>query len=315
MSRLKSALVTGATTPLGRRLCAALLGRGVSVLAVALEDERAARFLVPEEAAYAHVDLERPRDLHDAIYGPVREREVDTVFHLATHRRLGIKGARALNVEALRNLLACCDGHPTIGRVIYRSYAEVYRVEQQLPSVIDEAHPLELAPDEPQWLRDRVEADMLACARMGMAKLEVVVLRMADLFAAQSGSQLYDYVRSAVCLRPLGFDPMINVLSLDDAADALVCAGAKEQVQGVFNVPGKDTLPLSAAIRACKRLDLPLPGPILAPLYALRRRAIGTEFSYRLNKGRMHFPAILDGGRAKEALAYVPSCSALRARS
>ena len=38
---------------------------------------------------------------------------------------------------------------------------------------------------------------------------------------AQSGSQLHDYLQSRVCLRPMGFDPMLNVLSVDDAVRAI----------------------------------------------------------------------------------------------
>ncbi|MCC6807487.1 MAG: NAD-dependent epimerase/dehydratase family protein [Deltaproteobacteria bacterium] len=309
MSRLKSALVTGATTPLGRSLCARLLASGCEVLAVGLEAESAARFLIPEAAAYAAADLAKPRELHDLVFGPAKARSIDTVFHLATHRSLGVEGERvhALNVEALRQLIAHCEAHPTIARLVYRSYAEVYRVDQRLPNVIDEEHPLDHGAGRPQWLRDRVEADGVACARMGMTKLEIAVLRCADVFASGTGSQIYDYVRSRVCFKPLGFDPMINLLSLEDAAEALFLAGAAERGQGVFNVPGADTMPLGLCIRSAKRIAVPLPGPLLLPLYALRRRIIRTEFSYGLYKGRMHFPGILDGRRAREVLGFQPA--------
>lgn len=301
-------VVTGATTPLGRAVLHELITAGASVTAIGLEEEVAARPLIPYQAAYAKVDLARPRAIHDYFFGEAKANGVDTVLHLATHRRFAASGedVYALNVGALRGILACCDDHPTIRRVVYRSYAEVYRVDQRLPSVITEEHPLDHSAERPQWLRDRVEADGEACAKMGMAKVEVVVVRCADVFASGTGSQLYDYLRSKVCLQPLGFDPMINVLSLEDAAKALAGAVLAERLNGVVNVPGADTLPLSACIRAKRRVAVPLPGPLLQPLYALRQRVLRSEFSYRLNQARMHFPGILDGRRARELLGFVP---------
>jgi nucleoside-diphosphate-sugar epimerase len=311
---MKSVLVTGATTPLGRRLCTQLLAENISVLATAIEDESAARLLLPDRVQYAPVDFARTRNLHDLVFGPVREHSVDTVFHLATHRPLDAKGekARVVNVEALRALLSFCDGHSSIKRFVYRSFADVYRVEQRLPSLVSEDHPLEHAPDTPQWLRDRVEADLLACAKMGMAQLQIVVLRLADIFHGGTGSQIYDYLRSRVCLHPFGFDPMINLLSLDDATSALFLAGAAEQAEGVINIPGADTLPLTLGFRLHRRVAIGVPGPLLSPLYALRRRVLKSDFSYRLNQGRLHFPVVLNGKKAREQLGFVPRCSALQ---
>jgi hypothetical protein len=74
----------------------------------------------------------------------------------------------------------------------------------------------------------------------------------------------------------------------------------------VFNIPGFDTLPLSRLIARAGRRDIPVPGPLLAPLYRLRTRTVGTEFRYDLNTRRFHFGGILDGSRARAALGYEP---------
>ncbi len=314
MSRLLNALVTGATTPLGQRLCSALIDAGVRVLAVGFEGPEVAQALLPEGAEFMRVDLSRPRELHDLIFGRAKQLNVDTVFHLATHRRLNASGEQVhtLNVEALRHLLQACEKHPTITRFVYRSFAEVYRVEQSFSSLVDEEQPLDLSPEAPQWQRDRVEADLLACSRIGMTKLEVIVLRCADVYAPDSGSQMYDYLSSRVCLRPLGFDPMINLLALDDAVAALVLAGQTHDVKGVYNVPGRDVLPLGVCAGVVHHFDVPLPGPLVSALYALRRKTLRAEFSYRLSGQRMHFASLLDGRRAAASLGYQAKRSALR---
>jgi hypothetical protein len=75
---------------------------------------------------------------------------------------------------------------------------------------------------------------------------------------------------------------------------------------GVFNIPGADTLPLSRIAARWGRVDLPVPGPLLAPLYRLRTRVVGLDFRYDLNTRRFHFGGMLDGRRARDRLGYQP---------
>jgi UDP-glucose 4-epimerase len=140
---------------------------------------------------------------------------------------------------------------------------------------------------------------------MGLAPLSIQVLRCSEILAPGVGSQLYDYLSSAVCLRPLGFDPMLNLLTIEDAARAMMLA-LDSDAQGIFNVPGADTLPLSRVIAHWGRHELAVPGPLLAPLYRLRASTLGLEFRYDMNHRRFHFSSVLDGRRARETLGYVP---------
>ena len=306
---MKRVLVTGATTPLGTALVGALAGdAGVEqVLAVAAEPAPSVPFST-DRVTYVRADLARSRDRRTLLFGMARDLAIDSVVHLAMHRAADAAGSRvrALNVDSLRELLHLVERHPTIRNVVYRGHAEVYRLREDAPSVIDEEDALDLPRTAPQWLRDRVEADQVACAHIGSACARIVVLRCAEVFAPESGSQLFDYVRSKVCLRPLGYDPMVQLLSVDDAVAALILA-LRSDARGVFNIPGADTLPLSELVRLCGRTSIPLPGPVLAPLYRLRALALGTQFRYDLNVGRLHFNCVLDGERARRVLGYVPS--------
>jgi nucleoside-diphosphate-sugar epimerase len=138
-----------------------------------------------------------------------------------------------------------------------------------------------------------------------LSALRIVVLRCAELFAPNSGSQLYDYVRSRVCLRPVGYDPMLNLLTMEDAVRAHLLA-LRGTVHGVFNIPGWDTLPLSRLIAVADRVGVPVPGAVLAPLYRLRQATVGTQFYYRMNAARFHLGGVLDGSRAHSELGYEP---------
>jgi len=139
-----------------------------------------------------------------------------------------------------------------------------------------------------------------------MSPLRIAVLRFAECLADKMGSQLHDYLGASLCFRPLGFDPILNVISLKDMASALVAAvllGA----QGLYNIPGRDTLPLSEAIRRWGRFPIPAPGPLLSPMYRLRAIVEGSEFRYALNQWRFHYNGVLSGRRAEEELGYRPS--------
>jgi UDP-glucose 4-epimerase len=299
-------LVTGATTPLGDAIVRAFLAvPAVSfILAVGREEQQS----LPRELrlVYVAADLTRPRVLHDLVWGAASDNRIDVVVHAMQHRRVADGGARvhAQNVDAARELVLACQGHPTIRRLVYRSFAEVYALRHTTSNLLDEDAALDFDPTSPQWVRDRVEADLTVSAHFG-GTLQVAVLRCAEILAAGTGSQLWDYVQSRVCLRPLGFDPMINVLSLDDAARAFVAA-AGSAATGIFNIPGHDTLPLSSAIAASHRADIPVPGPLMSPLYALRRWAAGFEFRYDMNLRRFHFGGVLDGTRAQRELGFTP---------
>jgi len=301
-------LVTGATTGPGVALVHELLDDPSveQVLAIAAEDHPALR---PGPRLICHsVDLTRPRVVHDLLHGIARRLGIEAIVHGALHRNARDRGQRirALNVETTRQLLLGAEGHPTVRRFVFRSTADGYAVRASEPNLLDEDTPLELDPGAPQWVRDRVEADLIACTRMGMSSFEIVVLRCAEIPAPQSGSQLWDYLQTRVCLRPLGFDPMINLLSLEDAARAVRLALAGH-AQGIFNIPGADTLPLSRIIALAGRRDVPVPGPLIAPLYELRTRIVGLQFRYDLNARRFHFGGVVDGSRAQTVLDYRPS--------
>jgi UDP-glucose 4-epimerase len=297
-------LVTGATAPLGEAIVARLLATpdiGL-VLAVGRDGPAASHARLVRCA----VDLTHARAVRELVHGAARDHEIDNIVHAAQHRAPGDRGRRvhAQNVEAARALVRECAHHPTIRRFIHRSFAEVYAQDHAAPGLIDEDAALELDPHAPQWLRDRVEADLTVCAQRG-GSLEISVLRCAELLAPGTGSQLWDYLSSRVCLRPVGFDPVLNVLSLDDAAAAFVAAVHARET-GVFNIHGADTLPLSRAIAESHRHELAIPGRLLAPLYKLRRTVTPFEFRYDLNVQRFHCGGVLDGSRARRALQYEP---------
>jgi UDP-glucose 4-epimerase len=282
-------MVLGATSTFGSALVDALLADPRVSLVAAVGRERHSATCGPR-LRYVAADLHRPRAIHDLLWGDARELGIDVVIN-------EIHAA-----QVTRHVLVACTGHPTIHRLVHRSFAEVYACSQTTTSLIDEDAPLDFDSLSAR-VRERVAADLMACSH-NTPSLAVAVLRIAEVLAPGCDSQLWDYLQSRVCLRPIGFDPMINVISFDDAIHALVAA-ALGSASGVFNIPGATTLPLSLAIQQSHRADIPVPNTLMGPLYALRRKLAGFEFRYDLNLSRFHFGGVLDGARAQRELGFV----------
>src|SRR5690606_38342130 len=211
-------MVTGASTPLGRSLVRALADdpRVELVLAVASGPVPITR----PKLTHVRADLRRSRELRRVLFGPARDLGIDAVAHVAIHPSAR---AQRVTIDATRDLLRLIERHPTIRRFVYRSFADIYRIRPAAGGIIGEAHPLDLSL--PPGVRDRAEADLTVCTRMAMApSLTIAVLRLAELFAPECGSQLYDYLPSRVCFRPIGFNPMMQLLSLEDGLRAIVLA-------------------------------------------------------------------------------------------
>ncbi|MDP6935087.1 MAG: NAD-dependent epimerase/dehydratase family protein, partial [Myxococcota bacterium] len=223
-----SVLVTGAGMPVGERLVRVLLEDSrVNHVTAIMGDDPAnlpirTQLGEKDRLSVFQLDLSRPRRLHDLMFGPARERGVNAVVHTALHRSAYAEGNRvhSFNVEALRSIIEFSERHPTIKQLVVRSAADVYQVQRDLPNLVEEDHPLNMAGNAPQWVRDRLEADVTACTRMGMSSLSICVLRMAEVLGPGTGSQVFDYLQSPLCLRPAGFDPMVNLMTIDDAAAA-----------------------------------------------------------------------------------------------
>jgi UDP-glucose 4-epimerase len=313
---LRHVLVTGTARAEGRAVAEALARDARVGSVLCLDDVRHTASLgaVPGlEGVVA--DLTRERELRDLLLGE-RARRLDVVVHVPPDAvRAGRSGDPSPIVRSTEILLHLSEEHPRIARFVLASSMHVYRVSSHEPTLIDENHPLELSAHAPASVRDLVHADLIACARMGVSRLQIAVLRCAEVLGPHASGQLQDYLSSRVCLRPLGFDPMLNVLALRDFAHAARLAALSSE-RGVFNIAGGDSLPLSELTQRAGRLGIALPGPALAPLYRLRALATAFRFSYAPSRNAFHYGAIPDGRRAERALGYAPAVhDAFRDRS
>jgi UDP-glucose 4-epimerase len=101
-----------------------------------------------------------------------------------------------------------------------------------------------------------------------------------------------------------GFDPMVQLIHMEDVARAMIDA-LRPEAKGVYNVVGPGEVPLSAVLKELKRSPIPVPHPIARPL-------LKAMFRYRLadfpppELDHIQFLCAVDGGRFEQELRWKP---------
>lgn len=309
--RTKNVLITGVTGTLGRQLAQHLyFDKSIGTIIGIAKDERPYYFdeYDPKKFIYSQVDLTKFREVNNLFFSDTfKDAQIDTVIHLAFQNRPSMHGEKshALNVLGTKNMLEKCIETPGITKFIFKSSGIVYRVLAHGDVVLDEESDLNFDADANQWIKDRVDADMLCRSRMDNRKVDIVVLRFSNIVGRNIHSQLNEYLQSPVCLRVAGFDPMINLIDVKDVIGSIRLAIDKK-VRGVFNVIGRDTAPLSVFVRQSGSKAIAVPEPLMSPMNQLQRRLGVTTYNYDVDHRRLRYSSLMDGRKAEEHLGYTP---------
>lgn len=254
-------LVTGASRPLGAR-----------VVEVLRADPSVERVVTVDPA-----DVSGPADLSGTRYADVIAAEqVNTVVHLDQVHAPDDAGGRVAmqetNVIGAMRLLAACQRAVGLTRIVIASTTEVYGASPTDPAVFTERAPVRGRPAG-TYARDAVEVEGYARdLRERRDDIAVSILRLADIVGPGVGTPLTRYLEPPVVPVPLGHDPRLQFLHVDDAVAAIDRMAATDH-PGVFNVAGPGTLTLSQALRRSGRVLLRMPGPGLRVLGGLVARA------------------------------------------
>lgn len=310
--RKHAILITGATSALGQQLVKQLyFDKGVGfVLATAMAPmPYYFEQYSPQRFAYTRMNLTKGREVSNLFYSDLfLDNEIDTVIHLAFNARPNDRNPVAshkLNIDATRMLLDYSEKNDKITKFIFRSSHQVYRLSPGNSVYLDEDSDLNFETTANQWIKDRVDADMLCRAKMGANNLDVIVLRFSNLMGMNVNSQLHWLLNSTVANVPQGFNPMINLLHVKDAVRSFQLAVHKK-ISGVFNIVGRDTAPLSRIIELNGTRVIPVPGPFLRSINKLKRTIGATNYHMGVHGDRLRFSCLLDPQRAKKRLGYEP---------
>jgi nucleoside-diphosphate-sugar epimerase len=310
-------LVTHADEPIGRRAVKTLFhdDRVATILAVGHGPPPRAfdRYLGGGEprVEYARVDLAKHRPTSDLFHSSrFRSAEIDTIVYIPRHGATASESAPivaglAERTAETRLLMQHCLEAPGVSNLIAVGSAFVYRLPPGNVNRLDEHSELNLDPDVPPEIRSWIDCDMILHGEVHNDRLRVVLLRVPTVVA--SGG--YVYLNPALTgggprLRSVGFDPICALVSDKDVARAIRTA-LHARSSGIYNIAGREAVPLSVLSRWVGRRAAPIPGPLL-PLAASAARLIGRPDAAASRAPHLRYGFTLDTRRAERDLGFQP---------
>jgi len=113
-----------------------------------------------------------------------------------------------------------------------------------------------------------------------------------------------NYLRLERPWTALGYDPMVQIIHVEDVVTAIELA-LKPGVKGIYNIVGPGELPLSEILKELGRRPIPLPSPVASAALKVAWRFKLTSFpAPELN--HIRFICMVDGTRAREELGFEP---------
>ncbi len=309
-------LVTHADEPIGRRVVKCLFHdpRIDSIFAVGDGPTPRAfdRFLAAGEGptvTYARVDLAKHRAASDLFHSArFRAAEIDTVVHLPRHGsgsqvQAPLVGGLSERTAEMRLVVQHCLEAGGVRHLVALGSAYVYKLHPGNANRLTEDSELDLDPGVAPEVRTWIDADMIAHGEVHNDRLRVVLLRAPTVVAAGG----YAYMNPALPVRwprvrALGFDPICALISDKDVARA-VQAAVHARRSGIYNVAGRESVPLSVLARWTRRAAPPLPHPVLG-WAAAGARLLGSRRALPYGGGALRYGFTLDTRRAERDLGF-----------
>jgi nucleoside-diphosphate-sugar epimerase len=311
-------MVTHADEPIGRRVVKTLYhdDRVHGILAVGQGPPPRSfdRFLAGSDprVEYARVDLAKHRPMSDLFHSSrFRSAEIDTIVYVPRHGATAADSAPILaglaeRTAETRLLMQHCLEAQGVSNLVALGSAFVYRLPPGNVNRLDEHSELDLDPDVPPEIRSWIDCDMILHGEVHNDRLRVVLLRVPTVVA--SGG--YVYLNPALSgargrqLRALGFDPICALVSEKDVAHA-VRAAIHARTSGVYNIAGREAVPLSVLSRWIGRATTPIPDPLI-PLASSVARMLGVKVAGGTRAPHLRYGFTLDTRRAERDLGFLP---------
>ncbi|GAA4897415.1 NAD-dependent epimerase/dehydratase family protein [Streptomonospora salina] len=261
-------LVTGVSRELGGRVAEAMAAEPGVDRVVGVDAASLRRPLVGPEYVSA--------DLHGgSLAQTVADSGADTVLHLGLTPSGGASGGRASadngNILGTMQLLDGCQRSAAVSRVVVRSSAAVYGAAARDRALCTEDGEARSMPRSAYaYNAAEVEEHTGTLARR-RPDAGVAVLRFASFIGPSADTPLTRYFGLRLVPTVRGYDPSMQFIHEDDGVEA-VRRMALSGGEGVFNVAGSGSLPLSQCLRRVGRRRFAMPEQGLRMLGGIARR-------------------------------------------
>ncbi len=313
-----------------RRLKVALtgtLGSIASHLAKRLEVDDVCRRIVlldlvpparsPKKALYYRVDLTEAAASLRIAEALDRER-VDVLVHCAFLQHPTRNAGYAHELESLGTMhllhaLTQLARRGAAPHLVLASSTLVYGARPENPSFLAEDAPLAGRRDY-SLVGEKIDAERQVAQLHEREGLAVTVLRTAPIVSPGVRTVGSRYLSMPAVPTILGFNPMIQAVTIADVVDAFRRAIERAaEIDGkgalrAYNVCGEGVLPLHTAIRLCGRRTVPLLRFAANTMIdALFQAGLAIAPSAHLDY--LQHPCVADGERARAELGFVPQHS------
>jgi UDP-glucose 4-epimerase len=235
----------------------------------------------------------------------LRAEQVAVVIHVdflgAEEPAQSREAAVQQNVLGSMELLGACVA-AGVRRVVLRSHSGVYGAAPTNPTFIQESRRT-VRSGHSGIVRDFAEVEQfVADFAPQHPKLAIVALRCAPLVGAWS--PMVGYLTQPGPRTLFGFDPIIQLLHIEDAAAAFVAA-VDAPVSGAFNLAAADTLSLTQAIRLVGQQPLATLEPLVDLAAMLGDRTLLRHWPYDISF--LRHSCVVDTQRAHAELGWAPA--------
>jgi UDP-glucose 4-epimerase len=251
----------------------------------------------PKDVEHHQVDLrsKRARDVF-------RAGDVDALIHLGVMHDPRARPAElySWNITGTTKLLEYCQAY-RVPKVVLLSSANVYGPRPDNPQFLTEDAPLLAAQRFPQ-MRDLVEIDHLVSTFLWRARdVETVILRPVHIVGPVHNAPS-NYLRIPRPPTLLGFDPMVQLIHVQDVAEAIAAAVVPSR-RGIYNITGPGEVPLSTVLSELGRKPRLIPHPLAKPLLSLAF-TLGVSGFPVAELDFIRYVCMVDGRRAAAELGY-----------
>ncbi|PTL77717.1 SDR family oxidoreductase [Vitiosangium sp. GDMCC 1.1324] len=295
-SKRPAVVVTGISGNLGRAL-AKLLHKHERIIGI----DRRPFVGRPKDVEMHQMDL-RKKKAEDVF----RKNDIRAVIHMGIMHdpRMSEEEHHSFNVVGTTRLLEYCAKYG-VPKVVVLSSANVYGPSPDNSNFLTEDAPL-MAASRFSGVRDLIEVDMLAHSFFWKhPHIQTVILRPVHIVGPTIKNAPSNYLRLHRPWMLAGFDPMVQLIHVEDVARAMVEAALRPEPKGVYNVVGPGEVPLSAIHRELGHSPIPVPHPVARPL-------LNVLFKYRLANfpppelDHIQFLCNVDGSRWQKDVDWKP---------
>ena len=291
-------VVTGISGNLGRTLTK-LLHKKERVIGI----DRRPFIGKPKDVEMHQLDL-RKKKAEDVF----RKGNIKAVIHMGIMHdpRMSEEEHHSFNVIGTTRILDYCARYG-VKKVVVLSSANVYGPSPENSNFLTEEAPL-MAAGRFSGVRDLIEVDMLANGFFWKhPDIQTVILRPVHIVGAMIKNAPSNYLRLKHPWMLAGFDPMVQLIHVEDAARAMMEA-LRPEARGVYNVVGPGEVPLSSVLRELGHSPIPVPHP-------LARTVLSFMFKYRIAEfptpelDHIQFLCAVDGSRWVSDVEWKPRYS------